>query len=66
LIGAPDGQERLTCAELAIFREIQKEELGKIVYIAPSEGLTQTVFTNWKHRMGNKIGLNVEQLTGTV
>ena len=38
-IGAPAGSGLMNCAELAIFREIQKEDFGKIVYIAPIESV---------------------------
>ena len=36
-VGAPTGSNIINCAELAIFREIQKETFEKIVYICPSE-----------------------------
>jgi pre-mRNA-splicing helicase BRR2 len=38
-IGAPTGSGNIICAELAIFREIQKDDFDKIVYIAPIESL---------------------------
>lgn len=38
-IGAPTGSGLLTCAELAIFREVQSETFEKIVYLCPSEQL---------------------------
>lgn len=38
-VGVPlGGMEASTIAELAIFRELQKEDFRKIVYIAPHEG----------------------------
>jgi replicative superfamily II helicase len=38
-IGVPSGgTETSTIAELAIFRELQKENFGKVVYLTPHEG----------------------------
>lgn len=65
-MGAPSGSDIIVCAELAIFREIQKEDLKKIVYIAPNEHLLQIRYENWKERLGAKVGLSVEKLTGVL
>jgi len=63
-VGTPTGgSERRVLAELAIFREIQKENFGKIVYISPKFDLCKNVFQNWSKRLGEDgLGLNVELL----
>jgi pre-mRNA-splicing helicase BRR2 len=38
-VGAPTGSSIVTCAELAIFKEIQSETFDKIVYMCPVESL---------------------------
>ena len=64
LVGAPTGgSERRVLAELAIFREIQRENFGKIVYISPKMELCKNLFKNWSERLGEDgLGLNVELL----
>jgi len=37
LIGAPSGSGLLTIVELAIFKELQDEESGKVLDLAPNE-----------------------------
>lgn len=56
-IGAPSGSGLLTSAELAIFRELQSEDGGKILYIAPNKLLCESVYTNWKKRLEKELGL---------
>ncbi|CDW82626.1 u5 small nuclear ribonucleoprotein 200 kda helicase [Stylonychia lemnae] len=65
-IGAPSGSQIIVCAELAIFREIQKEDFKKIVYIAPNEQLCQIRYDSWKERLGTQIGLQIDKLSGTL
>jgi pre-mRNA-splicing helicase BRR2 len=50
-LGAPSGSNLLVCAELAMFRELQSEDGGKILYIAPNEFLCKSVFAQWKRRL---------------
>ena len=52
-LGAPSGSDLLTCIELAIFRELQSEHGGKILYIAPNEILCRNVYENWRYRLGS-------------
>ena len=63
-VAAPTGgSERRVLAELAIFREIQKENFGKIVYISPKMELCKNLFKNWSERLGEDgLGLNIELL----
>ena len=56
-IGAPSGSDLLTCAELAIFRELQSEDGGKILYLAPNTLLADAVFANWQGRLMKELGL---------
>lgn len=65
-IGAPAGSGQQICAELAIFREIQSETAGKIVYIGPVETLCKLRYQTWKERLGNYLELNVVLLTGNL
>ena len=46
-IGAPSGSGLLTCAELAIFRELNEEGDVKILYVAPNTLLCESVYANW-------------------
>jgi len=64
-LGVPaGGSERRVLAELAIFREIQKDNFGKIVYISPKRELGLSMYNNWKRRLGEDgLGLNVELLS---
>lgn len=58
-IGAPSGSGLLTCAELAIFRELQSEDGGKILYIAPNSLTCDAVFANWQGRLMKELGLQI-------
>jgi replicative superfamily II helicase len=58
------GTEKRTLAEMAIFREVQKENFGKIVYISPKIEFVKNLYKNWNDRLGeNGLGLDVEMLT---
>lgn len=63
--GVPNGgTEKRTLAEIAIFREIQKENFGKIVYISPKIEFVKNLYKNWNDRLGEDgLGLDVEMLT---
>jgi len=56
-IGAPAGSGLLTCAELAIFKELQSEDSGKVLYLAPNALYCKNVFANWNRRLGKELGL---------
>lgn len=64
-LGVPSGgSEKRILAELAIAREIQKDNFGKIVYISPKKELCKSIYNNWNSRLGeNGLGLNVELLS---
>ena len=64
-IGAPSGgSERRILAELALLREIQKDNFGKIVYLSAKEELCRLRYDNWNRRLGEKgLGLSVEMLS---
>ena len=64
-LGVPTGgNERRILSELAIFREIQKDNFGKIVFISPKRELCLNRYVNWKRRLGDDgLGLNVELLS---
>jgi pre-mRNA-splicing helicase BRR2 len=65
-VGAPTGSSIVTCAELAIFKEIQSETFDKIVYMCPVESLCKLRLQDWKKRLGSAIGISVEMLTGNL
>ena len=52
----------LTCAELAIFRELQSEDGGKILYIAPNSLLCEAVYANWQKRLMGELGLQIAMI----
>ena len=64
-LGVPSGgSERRGLAELAILREVQKENFGKIVYISPKSELCSEIYSNWNKRLGEDgLGLNLELLS---
>jgi replicative superfamily II helicase len=45
-----------------MFRELQSEDGGKILYIAPNELLCRSIFANWKRRLQHELGLNIAML----
>jgi len=51
-VGAPSSDDLLTIAELAIFSELQDEDGGKILYLAPKNLICKNIFSNWKKRIG--------------
>ena len=65
-LGAPTGSNIVTCAELAIFKEIQSDTFDKIVYMCPVESLCKLRLQDWKKRLGGAIGISVEMLKGNL
>ena len=63
LIGASAAANKSLCAELAIFREIQKEEF-LIVCLSPVPSLQALRLARWKRIFGEQIGLSVGTLEG--
>jgi replicative superfamily II helicase len=63
-LGVPcGGSEKRILAELAVFREIQKENFGKIVFMTPKKERCRSVHESWKLRLGEEgMGLCVELL----
>jgi activating signal cointegrator complex subunit 3 len=57
MVGAPTGSGGVTCAEIAIIREIQSQTFDKIVYVTPIESLCKLRQDNWSSRLGKAIGL---------
>jgi replicative superfamily II helicase len=64
-VGAPSSSDLLTIAELAIFSELQDEEGGKILYLAPKALICKNVYQNWKRRMSQDLGLEVAMIDET-
>ena len=66
-VGAPaNGLANRIMAELAVWQEAQSEGFEKIVYICPIESMCKLRAQEWKKRMGEGIGINVEILTGNL
>ena len=65
-IGAPSGSGLLTCAELAIFNELnglQEDDDVKILYIAPNTLLCENVYANWQKRLAKEpLGLQLAMI----
>lgn len=56
-IGAPT--DLLTCAELAIYRELQQPESGKCLYIAPNDLICQNVRDKWTQKLEQTLGVQI-------
>lgn len=63
LLGAPTGSGKTIVAELAILRSIRNTPKHKIVYIAPLKALAAERLSDWRQRLGGRLGLRVAQLT---
>eukprot|EP01129_Flabellula_baltica_P012165 TRINITY_DN5448_c0_g2_i1.p1 TRINITY_DN5448_c0_g2~~TRINITY_DN5448_c0_g2_i1.p1 ORF type:complete len:2132 (-),score=479.57 TRINITY_DN5448_c0_g2_i1:7-6402(-) len=63
LVCAPVGSGKTVCAELAMLRELSKEEPGTIVYIAPKKEILEEKFNDWSDRF-SRIGKRIAILTG--
>lgn len=66
LLGAPTGSGKTIAAELAMFRVFKQYPRGKVVYIAPMKALVKERMEDWKHRLQEKLGKIVVELTGDV
>lgn len=65
LLGAPTGSGKTIVAELAIFREFNKDPHAKVVYIAPLKALVKERINDWKKRFETSVlGKRVVELTG--
>ena len=66
LLAAPTGSGKTLCAELSVFKELNKSsEDSKIVYIAPVEAIAIERFIDWETKFGEgALGLEVVLLTG--
>lgn len=66
LLGAPTGSGKTIAAEMAIFRVFNTYPSGKVVYIAPLKALVRERIDDWKHRLEQRLGRKVVELTGDV
>ncbi|XP_027169983.1 DExH-box ATP-dependent RNA helicase DExH12-like isoform X2 [Coffea eugenioides] len=68
LVAAPTGSGKTICAEFAILRNHQKgsESILRAVYIAPIEALAKERYNDWKRKFGDRLGMNVVELTGEI
>ena len=57
LIGAPTSSGKTLCAELAIFRVLNKHANKKSVYIAPLKALVRERIIDWREKFTKKIGI---------
>ncbi|KAK6737851.1 hypothetical protein RB195_020139 [Necator americanus] len=64
LIGAPTGSGKTLCAELAIFRLLQKYPEKKCVYIAPLKALVRERVSDWREKFEKKLGYKVVEVSG--
>ncbi|CAJ0932250.1 unnamed protein product, partial [Mesorhabditis belari] len=64
LVGAPTGSGKTVCAELAIFRLLQKHPGKKCVYVAPLKALVRERVSDWKEKFQRKLGYKVLELSG--
>ncbi|KAI1501740.1 Sec63 Brl domain-containing protein [Biscogniauxia marginata] len=65
LIGAPTGSGKTVCAEFAILRYWSKPEIGRAVYIAPSQELVDIRHQDWQKRLSHlRGGKEIVKLTG--
>ncbi|KAE9553444.1 hypothetical protein FO519_003357 [Halicephalobus sp. NKZ332] len=64
LIGAPTSSGKTLCAELAIFRILNKDKEKKCVYIAPLKALVRERVLDWKQKFGRNLGISVVEISG--
>ncbi|KAI1488164.1 Sec63 Brl domain-containing protein [Biscogniauxia mediterranea] len=65
LIGAPTGSGKTVCAEFALLRYWSKPEIGRAVYIAPSQELVDIRHQDWQKRLSHlRGGKEIVKLTG--
>ncbi|CAJ0576483.1 unnamed protein product, partial [Mesorhabditis spiculigera] len=63
LVGAPTGSGKTVCAELALFRLLQKYPGKKCVYVAPLKALVRERVSDWKKKFESR-GYKVLELSG--
>ncbi|KAH7035285.1 Sec63 Brl domain-containing protein [Microdochium trichocladiopsis] len=64
-VGAPTGSGKTVCAEFAILRHWSKPEIGRAVYIAPSQELVDIRYQDWQKRFSHlRGGKDIVKLTG--
>jgi len=64
-VGAPTGSGKTVCAEFAILRHWSKPEIGRAVYIAPSQELVDIRYQDWQKRFSHlRGGKEIVKLTG--
>ncbi|KAJ1446965.1 Sec63 Brl domain-containing protein [Pelagophyceae sp. CCMP2097] len=78
LVGAPTGSGKTLIAELAVLRMLNERAAAaadpgekrahklKAVYVAPLKALARERIKDWRKKFGEKLGLNVVELTGDV
>ena len=67
LLGAPTGSGKTIAAEIAMFKVFRDFPVdGKVVYIAPLKALVRERIVDWKHRLEERLGLPVVELTGDI
>ncbi|EPB78303.1 DEAD/DEAH box helicase [Ancylostoma ceylanicum] len=64
LIGAPTGSGKTLCAELAMFRLLQRNPGKKCVYIAPLKALVRERVSDWREKFERKMGYKVVEVSG--
>lgn len=64
LIGAPEGSDKIVCAELALIHQFMKDKSSRCVYVAPFEELCLIQLSRWRKSFGRRLNLNVVKLTG--
>ena len=67
LVCAPTGSGKTICAEFALLRMLASAPKGskpRCVYVAPKPAIANSRFADWSKRFGDKLGLEVTQLTG--
>ena len=64
LVGAPTGSGKTICAEFAVLRMIGANPKARCVYIAPLPQIAEERYADWSVRLGQRLGIAVEMLTG--
>jgi pre-mRNA-splicing helicase BRR2 len=64
LIGAPTGSGKTLCAEFAILHMLNEKPQGRCVFVTPLNALSTVRYRDWKAKFGEKLGIEVVELTG--
>uniref|UniRef100_A0A7E4USK6 MIF4G domain-containing protein n=1 Tax=Panagrellus redivivus TaxID=6233 RepID=A0A7E4USK6_PANRE len=64
LIGAPTSSGKTLCAELAIYRVLNKKQGRKCVYIAPLKALVRERVLDWNEKFTKKLGIKIAEVSG--